>query len=114
MLVAAAAGEHGALHWLLDEVAPIVYGFVYARVGGDDAAAEDVLQETLMEAVKGASNFRGDGPSPRGCAPSPGAAWPVLRVGRGRSAAGRCAWKTPGAARNSPGPPTSWNAKTRW
>jgi RNA polymerase sigma-70 factor, ECF subfamily len=60
MLVAAATGEHGALHWLLDDVAPIVYGFVYARVGGDDAAAEDVLQETLMEAVKGASGFRGD------------------------------------------------------
>ena len=60
MLVAAAAGEREALRWLLDEVAPIVYGFVYARVGGDDAAAEDVLQETLMEAVKGAANFRGE------------------------------------------------------
>jgi DNA-directed RNA polymerase specialized sigma24 family protein len=41
LLVAAAAGDHDALRWLLDEVAPIVYGFVYARVGGDDAAAED-------------------------------------------------------------------------
>ncbi|MGO9657069.1 MAG: RNA polymerase sigma factor [Acidimicrobiales bacterium] len=60
MLVAAAAGDHEALRWLLDEVAPTVYGFVYARVGGDDAAAEDVLQETLMEAVKGAASFRGE------------------------------------------------------
>lgn len=60
MLVAAAAGERDALRWLLDEVAPTVYGFVYARVGGDEPAAEDVLQETLMEAVKGAANFRGD------------------------------------------------------
>ena len=60
LLVAAAAGDHDALRWLLDEAAPIVYGFVYARVGGDEAAAEDLLQETLMEAVKGASNFRGD------------------------------------------------------
>ena len=54
------AGDHDALRWLLDEVAPTVYGFVYARVGGDEAAAEDVLQETLMEAVRGASNFRGE------------------------------------------------------
>jgi RNA polymerase sigma-70 factor (ECF subfamily) len=60
MLVAAAGGDHEALRWLLDEVAPTVYGFVYARVGGDDAAAEDVLQETLMEAVKGAVSFRGE------------------------------------------------------
>jgi RNA polymerase sigma-70 factor (ECF subfamily) len=60
LLAAAAAGDHEALHWLLDEVAPTVYGFVYARVGGDEAAAEDVLQETLMEAVKGAANFRGE------------------------------------------------------
>jgi RNA polymerase sigma-70 factor (ECF subfamily) len=60
MLVAATAGDHEAMRWLLDEVAPIVYGFIFARVGGDDAAAEDVLQETLMEAVKGAANFRGD------------------------------------------------------
>jgi RNA polymerase sigma-70 factor (ECF subfamily) len=60
LLVEAAAGDHDALRWLLDEVAPIVYGFVYARVGGVEADAEDLLQETLMEAVKGASNFRGD------------------------------------------------------
>ncbi|MGA3219851.1 MAG: sigma-70 family RNA polymerase sigma factor [Acidimicrobiales bacterium] len=60
MLVAAAAGDLEALRWLLDEVAPTVYGFVYARVGGDDAAAEDVLQETLMEAVRGAASFRGE------------------------------------------------------
>jgi RNA polymerase sigma-70 factor (ECF subfamily) len=60
LLVAAAAGDHDALRWLLDEVAPIVYGFVYARVGGDEAAAEDLLQETLMEAVKGASSFKGE------------------------------------------------------
>jgi RNA polymerase sigma-70 factor (ECF subfamily) len=60
LLAAAAAGEHEALRWLLDDVAPIVYGFLYARVGGDEATAEDLLQETLLEAVRGAAAFRGD------------------------------------------------------
>jgi RNA polymerase sigma-70 factor (ECF subfamily) len=60
LLVAAAAGDPGAVRWLLDEVAPVVYGFVFARVGGVEAVAEDMLQETLLEAVRGAANFRGD------------------------------------------------------
>jgi RNA polymerase sigma-70 factor (ECF subfamily) len=45
---------------LIDEVAPIVYGFLYARVGGDQSAAEDLLQESLLEAVRSAQSFRGD------------------------------------------------------
>jgi len=60
LLAAAASGDHGALRWLLDEVAPVVYGYIYARVGGDEPVAEDLLQETLLEAVRGASNFRGE------------------------------------------------------
>ncbi|HUC15986.1 MAG TPA: sigma-70 family RNA polymerase sigma factor [Acidimicrobiales bacterium] len=60
LLAAAAAGEHEALRWLLDDVAPVVYGFVFARVGGDEATAEDLLQETLLEAVRGAAAFRGE------------------------------------------------------
>jgi RNA polymerase sigma-70 factor (ECF subfamily) len=60
LLVAAAAGEPEAVRWLLDEVAPIVYGFVFARVGGAEAVAEDLLQETLLEAVRSAAGFRGD------------------------------------------------------
>ena len=59
LLAAAAAGEHEALRWLLDDVAPVVYGFLFARVGGDEAAAEDLLQETLLEAVRGARGFPG-------------------------------------------------------
>ena len=59
-LAAAAAGDGEALRWLLDDVAPVVYGFLYARVGGDQPAAEDLLQETLLEAVRGAAAFRGD------------------------------------------------------
>jgi len=60
LLAGAAAGEAGAVRWLLDEVAPIVYGFLFARVGGDEAAAEDLLQETLLEAVRGAASFRAE------------------------------------------------------
>jgi RNA polymerase sigma-70 factor (ECF subfamily) len=59
-LAAAAAGDGDALRWLLDDVAPIVYGYLYARVGGDQPSAEDLLQETLLEAVRSASAFRGE------------------------------------------------------
>ena len=60
LLNAAAAGSPDAVRWLLDEVAPVVYGFIFARVGGDEPAAQDLLQETLMEAVRGAGSFRGE------------------------------------------------------
>ena len=59
-LQAAAAGEARAVRWLLDEVAPIVHGFLYARVGGDASVAEDLLQETVIEAVRSSSSFRGE------------------------------------------------------
>ncbi len=60
LLAATRAGDAGAVRRLLDEVAPVVYGFVFARLGGDEAAAEDVLQETLLEAVRSASSYRGE------------------------------------------------------
>jgi RNA polymerase sigma-70 factor, ECF subfamily len=60
LLAGAAAGDADAVGWLLDEVAPIVFGFLFARVGGDEAAAEDLLQETLLEAVRGAGAFRAE------------------------------------------------------
>jgi RNA polymerase sigma-70 factor, ECF subfamily len=60
LLAAAAAGEATAVQWLLDEVAPVVYGFLFARVGGHETVAEDLLQETLLEAVRSASGFRGE------------------------------------------------------
>jgi RNA polymerase sigma-70 factor (ECF subfamily) len=59
-LAAAAAGDDDAVRWLLDEVAPVVHGFLYARLGGDAAAVDDLLQETVIEAVRGAGGFRGD------------------------------------------------------
>jgi len=60
LLQAVARHDPAAVRRLLDEVAPVVFGFVYARVGGDEAAAEDLLQETLLEAVRSAASFRGD------------------------------------------------------
>lgn len=60
LLVRAAAGEASAVRALLDGVGPILYGFVFARVGGKPAAAEDLVQETLLEAVRSAHTFRGD------------------------------------------------------
>jgi len=60
LLAAAAAGETTAARALLDDVGPVVYGFIYARVGGDEQAAEDLTQETFIEAVRSAHTFRGD------------------------------------------------------
>jgi RNA polymerase sigma-70 factor, ECF subfamily len=60
LLAAAAGGDPEAVRWLLDEVAPVVFGFLFARVGGDEAAAEDLLQDTLLEAVRGAAAFRAE------------------------------------------------------
>jgi RNA polymerase sigma-70 factor (ECF subfamily) len=56
----AAAGEPKAVRRLLDDVAPIVYGFVFARVAGNEPVAEDLVQETFVEAMRSASSFRGD------------------------------------------------------
>ncbi len=59
-LLAAAAGRSDAVQWLLDEVAPIVHGFLWARVGGDRQVAEDLLQETVVAALGSAANYRGE------------------------------------------------------
>jgi RNA polymerase sigma-70 factor, ECF subfamily len=60
LLDGAARGEPEAVRGFIDAVGPTVYGFVFARVGGDEAAAEDLLQETLVEALRSAHTFRGD------------------------------------------------------
>lgn len=58
-LAAVAAGDAAATAWLLDDVAPTVYGFILARVGGHAAVAEDLLQETLLEGLRSRHTFRG-------------------------------------------------------
>jgi RNA polymerase sigma-70 factor (ECF subfamily) len=60
LLENAAQGDAAAVRALIDSVGPTVYGFVFARVGGDEHAAEDLLQETLVEALRSARSFRGE------------------------------------------------------
>ncbi|HEX7167955.1 MAG TPA: RNA polymerase sigma factor [Acidimicrobiales bacterium] len=60
LLVRAAAGDQGAVRRLVDEVGPIVFGYVFARVAGDRPAADDVVQDTFLEALRGATTYRGD------------------------------------------------------
>lgn len=60
LLLRAAAGEPDAVRRLLDDVGPVVYGFVFARVGGDVGAAEDVVQDTMLEVIRSAPGYRGD------------------------------------------------------
>src|SRR5437764_11080688 len=60
LLREAAAGEPAAVRRLLDETGDMLYGFVFARVGGDRQAAEDVVQDTYLEAMRSAPTFRGD------------------------------------------------------
>jgi RNA polymerase sigma-70 factor (ECF subfamily) len=59
-LQAATSGDAAAVRRLLDEAGPIVYGYVFARVGGDEQVAADVVQDTFVEAVKGAATYRGE------------------------------------------------------
>jgi RNA polymerase sigma-70 factor (ECF subfamily) len=60
LLRSAAAGEARSVRRLLDEMGPVVYGFVFARVGGNEEVAADVVQDTLVEAVRSAQGFRGE------------------------------------------------------
>jgi RNA polymerase sigma-70 factor, ECF subfamily len=59
-LQAAAAGDPAAVRRLLDEAGAVVHGYVYARVGGDEQVAADIVQDTFLEAMRGADGFRGD------------------------------------------------------
>ena len=56
----AVAGEPVAVRILLDVHLPTVYGFVHARLGGRQDNADDIMQETLEEAVRSAHTFRGE------------------------------------------------------
>lgn len=60
LLAGAAAGAPEAVRALLDRAGPVVYGFVYARVGGNEDVAADLVQETFIEAVRSGHTFRGE------------------------------------------------------
>lgn len=58
LLRSAAEGDLMALRVLIDEHLTAIHGFIYVSVG--PAAAEDIMQETLLEAIGAAGSFRGD------------------------------------------------------
>jgi RNA polymerase sigma-70 factor, ECF subfamily len=56
-LAAAAGGDRDALTRLYDEHVDGLYAFVFYRVGGDAALAEDVVQETFTEALRRQADY---------------------------------------------------------
>lgn len=60
LLAEAAEGKPAAVRRLLDDAGPVVYGYLYGRVGGNPTVAEDLVQETLLEAVRSSHTFRGE------------------------------------------------------
>lgn len=51
--------EKAALRTWLDQALPYVYAFVFARCGADDAVAQDLTQETMVEVVRHRERFDG-------------------------------------------------------
>lgn len=60
LLQRAAEGDADAARQLVDEVGPVVFGFVMVRVGGDRGVADDLVQDTFVEALRSASSFRSE------------------------------------------------------
>lgn len=60
LLIEASKGDQAAASSLVEETGPAIYGFIYARLGGQADACEDVLQSTYLEAIRSAPTFRGD------------------------------------------------------
>lgn len=60
LLTEASKGDSAAAASLVEETGPVIYGFIYARLGGQADACEDVLQSTYLEAIRSAPTFRGE------------------------------------------------------
>jgi len=54
------AGEERAFNAFFNEFFPRVYRFVLPRLGGDADAAKEVVQATLVKAMRNLQGFRGD------------------------------------------------------
>lgn len=59
LLEQAAAGDRAAARRLVDEAGSVVFGYVLARVG-DRGAADDIVQDVFVEALRARRSFRGD------------------------------------------------------
>jgi RNA polymerase sigma-70 factor (ECF subfamily) len=60
LLAGVVAGDRAAVQRVIDECGPVVFGYVLARVGGVRAVADDLVQDTFLEAIRSAPTFRGD------------------------------------------------------
>ena len=49
------------MRWLLEDVAPIAYGFIYSRVAGRSETADDLIQDVLFDGLRSSPSFRGEG-----------------------------------------------------
>ena len=54
------AGEERAFNTFFDNYFPRVYRFALPRLGGDVDAAQEVVQTTLIKAIRSLSSYRGD------------------------------------------------------
>lgn len=59
LLAKAAGGDESAARQLVDDIGPLVYGFVLGRVA-DRSAAEDIVQDVFVEALRSRNHFRGE------------------------------------------------------
>jgi len=60
LLLRAASGDPVAARDLLDATGDIVYGFIFARVGGRVDVAQDLTQSTYLQGLRSAPSFRGE------------------------------------------------------
>lgn len=54
------AGDEGASEALFADYFPRLYRFARLRLGGDDEGAEEVVQSTLIRAVRKLHTYRGE------------------------------------------------------
>jgi RNA polymerase sigma-70 factor, ECF subfamily len=54
------AGDAAAFRSLFDSFFPRLYRFALARLGGDEEAASEVVQQTFCKAIEGLDSYRGE------------------------------------------------------
>ena len=54
------AGDERAFEEFFDGYFPALFRFALARVGGDEGAAEDVVQTAMTAAIRKLATFRGE------------------------------------------------------
>ena len=60
LVAAVAAGDQRALETLYQRHGSACFGYLLRRLDGDRPAAEDLLQDLMLAAWRGAAAFRGD------------------------------------------------------